>query len=255
MRSLLLFLLVVLCSVQVDSAQAQSTPRPDRVNIKRQKLTIIRTGQVAKNFPDRRRATITYPVVSGLTDPAILRKVRAILTFKNIFDYSLKEYREDSWLEEFDYVLNYNDNYILDLTFTQVGSAAYPDSQSKNFAINLKTGAVINASDVFVTSKMDELARLVDAKLQAEVAELIKIVKADKTLDDPENVIDALQLLKFEVADLDKFSVGKDGITFLYDAGFPHVIEALQPDGRYLFEYSKLKPFIKQGGPLWQFVK
>ena len=45
------------------------------------------------------------------------RRVRALLDFKNIFGYSLKEYREDAWLTEFDYVVNHNGNSLLDITF------------------------------------------------------------------------------------------------------------------------------------------
>jgi len=43
------------------------------------------------------------------------------------------------------------------------------------------------------------------------------------------------------------------GVTFLYDAGFPHVIQALQPDGRYFFSYAVLRPHIKSSGPLGVF--
>ncbi|MEP6847432.1 MAG: hypothetical protein ABI999_01160 [Acidobacteriota bacterium] len=45
------------------------------------------------------------------------------------------------------------------------------------------------------------------------------------------------------------------GITILYDYQFPHVALAVQPDGRYFFTWQQLKPFIKQGGLLHQFVR
>jgi hypothetical protein len=234
------------------AGQIRSAPTQAAI-ITRKKITIVRTGRVARDFPEKKRATVVYPVVSGLP-PQILRRVRAILDFKNIFDYSLQEYRTDSWLEEFDYEVNHNDNYILDLTFTQIGSAAYPDSQSRHFAIDLKTGTVLKASDVFIQAKQDELARLVDVALQQEINELRKVVKEDKNIDDPQNIFDAYDLLKFEVKNLNDFSVRRNGITFLYDAGFPHVIEALQPDGEYMFTYDQLKPFIKPNSRLWQFV-
>ena len=46
---------------------------------------------------------------------------------------------------------------------------------------------------------------------------------------------EAYEALKFEAQNLDEFSVGRKGVTFLYDAGFPHVIRALEPDGHYFF--------------------
>ena len=203
-------------------------------------------------MPTRKRATIRYPFVSGLPNPIILRKVRSLLHYENIFDTSLKEYREWNWLDEFDYVVNHNADYLLDVTFTQVGTAAYPDSQSKTIVINLKTGNVVKARDVFVEEKLPELARMVNEKLQTEAAEMIKAASGH---EDGPSIVEALKDLKFEVKNLDDLSISKDGVTFLYDVGFPHVHEAFEPEGRYLFSYSTLKPFIKPGGPLAQSVK
>ena|GEM_PF-4825083 len=112
-------LLLVLAS-PLASAQTRANRLTDRVTITRRKITLVRTGETARNFPERRKASVVYPVVSGLPDPAVLRRVRAILQFKNIFGSTLAEYRENAWLEEFDYQVNYNQNYILDLTFCRV---------------------------------------------------------------------------------------------------------------------------------------
>ena len=63
-------------------------------------------------------------------------------------------------------------------------------------------------------------------------------------------VKDQLNELKFEVKNLDEFSVSDKGVTFLYDAGFPHASRALQPAGEYFFSYAELLPYIKRNGPL-----
>ena len=124
------------------------------------------------SFPIRKTATVTYPVISGLSNRAVLRRIRSLLDFKNIFDYSLKEYREDTWLSEFSYDVNYNRNFLFDITFTQSGVAAYPDEHSKHFLINLKDGRIIKAADAFLVDKFGVLAALVDQKLQAELREI-----------------------------------------------------------------------------------
>lgn len=234
------------------AGKPKSQPTADHVTIQRRRIVLVRSRELAKQFPHRKTAVVTYPVVSGLIDPAVLRRVRSAFDFKNIFDYSLKDYREDTWLTEFSYVVNYNKNYLLDITFTQSGAAAYPDEQSKHFLINLKDGRVVKAADAFETTKLNSLAVMVDRELQHEIKRLIA---ENKEPDDKEVVDDTYDNLKFELKDLDEFSVGAKGITFLYDAGFPHVIQALQPDGRYFFSYSKLKAYIKRDGPLGQFVK
>jgi hypothetical protein len=177
--------------------------------------------------------------------------VRSVLDFKNIFDYSLKDYREDGWLNDFTYVVNYNRNYLLDITFTQSGMAAYPDEQSKHFIINLREGRILKAEDVFKSDKSDWLAAMVDRELQGEIK---RIENENKDSEEKEAVDGAYDDLKFEATNLDEFSVGPKGITFLYYAGFPHVIKALEPKGRYFFSYLDLKPYIKRDGPLWQFV-
>ena len=50
-------------------------------------------------FSQRKTAVVTYPIVTGLR-PNILKRVPTLLSFKNIFDYSLSEYRNDAWLSE-----------------------------------------------------------------------------------------------------------------------------------------------------------
>ena len=244
--------LVALFPIAQSYSQPRSVTRPDRVTIVSRQIKIVRNGKFARDVPGRRIATIRYPFVTGLRDPNILRKVRSLLYFENIFDTTLQEYREWNSLDDFDYVVNYNANYILDVTFTQVGTAAYPDSQSKTIVINLKTGNVIKAQDAFVEARFSELASMINEKLQAEVAELIKTAQSH---EDGPSIIEALKDFKFEIKNLDDFSISRDGVTFLYDAGLPHVHEAFEPEGHYLFSYSSLKPFIKPGGPLSPFVR
>ena len=92
---------------------------------------------------------------------------------------------------------------------------------------------------------------MADRELQREIK---RIANENRDPDVKEAVDGAYDNLKFEVMSLDEFSVGPKGITFLYDAGFPHVIKALEPEGRYFFSYSILREYIKRDGPLGQFV-
>lgn len=231
----------------------------DRAVVGRRRVVIVRTGRLARQFPERRRAVVNLPVVSGLPDPKVLRKVRAALDLKNVFQTSLAEYRRDAWLEELDFKVNYNRRHILDISFWQEGSGAYPDTQHAHFAISLRTGDVLKARDVFEPASLYALAALAHEKLRGEVAEQIRVVEQDKELsadrEGLENLKSELTRLSFGVEHLDNFMVGDAGVTFLYDAGFPHVIQAIQPDGRYFFTYAQLAPYVRRGGPLGVFVK
>ena len=259
MRFLSIGLLLLLFSDQVTLTQVRQVAAQagtDRAVVRPRTVVIIRSGALTKNFPEKKRATVTYPVISGLRDAKVLRRVQAILQVKNVFDSSIAEYRDGNWLTEFSYKVNYNQNNILDITFTQDGLGAYPDTQTRHFAINLKNGRIIKASDVFIASSLPKLRTMLDGRLQSELKEILESLKDSKS--DPEDVriaTEAQEPQGYTIKNLDDFEVGAKGVTFLYDAGYPHVIQAFEPTGRYFFSYSELKPFIKRDGPLGQFVQ
>ena len=253
---LLLVLFLLVPNTYPQPAPQVAAVRNERVIVKPRTIVIIRSGKIARDFPGKKRATIRFPLIGGLGDARVLRRVQSILQIKNVFDSSVAEYRQDNWLEEFGYEVSYNKNHILDITFSQSGSGAYPDSQSKHFAINLKNGRVIKASDAFVADKLKSLAGLVRNKFQAELKQILMDLAESKS--DPEDIRiakEAQEALEFKLADLDDFSVGDKGITFLYDAGYPHVIQAFEPEGRYFFSYAELRSYIKRDGPLGQFIQ
>jgi hypothetical protein len=251
MRHLVLSILLLACAcLNLQPAIGATTKGVPRVVIEKRKVVIVRTGRLAREFPERKRAVVNYPIVRGPKNSEVLRKVRVLLNLKNVFDTSLEEYREDAWLTDFDYQVNYNQNYILDITFTQNGVGAYPDTHTKHFAINLKNGELIKASDAFKKESLDVLGAMVDKKLQAEVLEIIK-----QNSEHREAAQEMLTGQKIDADDLDDFSVSARGITFLYDAGFPHATQAFQPEGRYFFSYAELKPFIAPDGPLGIFIR
>lgn len=234
-----------------NTAQSQNAGQPGSAVLQQRRIVLTRSSKLAK-FPERKTAIVRYPVVKALENPVALAKVQKILAVENAFGTTLKEYREDTWLSEFHYNVGYNANYVLDITFSQSGVGAYPDTQTKHFLIDLKSGSVIKAVDAFNTQQLAKLALLVDARLQGDIRATIKRFQADTdtSAEDKESLQSTFADLKFKEENLDDFSVSARGITFLFDAGFPHAIQALQPDGRYFFSFAKLQPYIKRDGPL-----
>jgi hypothetical protein len=254
-RRLLFFLVtLLLISIGYGAKRTASATREDRVTIRPRRVVLVRTGEHARQFPERSRAIVVYPEVLGLKDSRVLMRVRSILQIKNVFGSSLAEYQDDGWLTDFSYKINHNRNYILDITFTQSGMAAYPDERSKHILINLKNGRLIKALDAFASNKFETLAAMVDRKLQQEIKQMEDENANDLDPQAKEWSKDAHESLKVEIQNLDDFSVGRKGITFLYDAGFPHAIKAFEPQGKYFFTYSELKPYIKRDGLLGQFA-
>jgi len=256
MRLLSLVVLLLLPLSSYAQLKPQAARSADRAIVTPRRVVIVRRGALAKDFPAKKTATVTYPVISGLKDQKVLRRVQSLLQVKNAFDTSLAEYGQDAWLEEFTFKVNYNKNYILDITFTQSGSGAYPDTHTKHIAINLKNGSLIKASDVFVVDRLKSLAELVNRKLQSELKQIEKENSGPGSdAEDTRIIKESQEVLEFKSANLDEFSVGAKGLTFLYDAGYPHAIQASEPNGRYFFSYSELKPYIKRDGVLGQFVE
>lgn len=256
MRLLPLAVLLILAPNSHAQLKRQAAQTNDHAIVTARRVVIVRRGQLAKDFPHKKTATVTYPVITGLKDQRVLRRVQSIVQVKNAFDMSLDEYRQDAWLEEFTFKVNYNKNHILDLTFTQDGSGAYPDTHKKHISINLKNGRVIRASDVFVEDKLQSLAALVNSRLQDELKQIQKENTGPGTdAEDTRIIRESQEVLKLKPENLDDFSVGAKGLTFLYDAGYPHAIQAFEPNGRYFFSYSELKPYIKRDGLLGQFLE
>ena len=246
---------ILLASISL-LAIAPDSSAQEKLIVQPRRVVLTRSGRIAKEFPERKKAIVRYPIVSGLTNKSVLAKIQKLLSLKSVFESTLEEYRRDSWLLELNYKVAYNKNYLFDITFSQSGEGAYPDTQFKHLLINLRTGEIVKASDAFTPSTLTQLAAMADKKLQAEVAEIIKSVETEKDVsaEQKSSEKESLAELKFKVEHLDDFSVSDQGITFLFDAGFPHVIKALEPDGRYFFSYSELKSFIEPNGLLGRFI-
>ena len=76
--------LLVLATFAV-AAAPHAAAAGDSVVVRRKRVVIVRTGRLARQFPERKRAVVNLPVVSGLSDLKVLRKVRAALDLKNVF--------------------------------------------------------------------------------------------------------------------------------------------------------------------------
>ena len=237
---------------------AASVSFAQTIVIQPKKTVYTRKG---KGVPKHKRTfVVTYPLFNGTMNVAAKKKLADTISYWRVFETTLQENLNDSdWLYEMSYAVNYNKNGILDIALTMEGVGAYPDQSIKNLVVDLKTGEQIKFADVFKTESLDQFAPLVDAKLKAENAETIKSIDADKSSgyskEDNDSFKEQLDALSFTAETFDDFSVSDKGVTIFYDAGFPHVIQALQPAGRYFFTWTEVKPFIKPDGLLGKFVR
>lgn len=226
------------------------------ISIKPKKVVYTRSGAE----PEKRHFDIRYPIVTGLLSPTVKRKLENTISYWRVFETSLKESMEETYLSSLDYQVNYNKNGVLDISLIQEGVGAYPSTQTVNLLINLKTGRQVEFKDVFKSGQIDNLAKMVDRRLEAEKRKIKQQIDRDVSAGneaetDKTSFKEDVENLKFTTKDFNEFSVSDKGVTILYDAGFPHVILALQPEGRYFFTYSELKPFIRSDGLLGKFIR
>lgn len=231
------------------------------VIIQPKKMTYTRKGKVS--LKEKRTFTVTYPLFNGKLSPAAKKKLADTISYWRVFETSLQEnLSEYDSLMELYYKVNYNKNGILSIALTQESMGAYPTQSTVNLVVNLKTGEQVKFSDVFRADALDKFADAVNKKLSAETNEIIERINKgefdeggtpDKEAND--SIKEQLKNLSFTAETFNEFTIDDRGMTIIYDAGFPHVIKAAQPDGRYFFNWSEIKPFIKTDGLLGKFIR
>ncbi len=240
-KKFLFGLLIVLCfSISAFAQSVGITP----------KITKYKRPKPLVDF--KKMFTVTSPKVKAAT-PALSRKIESAVSFEKNFDLNIEEEKtEIQWLEETGFEVGYNKNGILTITLSVSGTGAYPSVYEKTIVVDLKTGNRVTPPDVFVN--LEKLAAKVKTAQKAEVGKTLKEFKSDPANKDYEP-FDFFDNTDFTVENLSEFAVDDKGVTFIYDYGFPHVILALEPEGKYFFKWAELKPFIKRGGLLAKFVR
>lgn len=211
------------------------------------KKTVYRRPKPQHEF--KRTFTVRRPIAKAST-PALSRKITAAISPENVLELNIREeLNEYQWLEEADYKVLFNQNGILCVEQSMTGTAAYPDSVTRTVVVDIRRGVLVAVADVF--NDLPRLADIVKKAQDAEVAAAKKEMKPDPDAR-PEELFSETN---FTVEDFGQFAIDARGVTFIYDYGFPHVLEAFQPEGRFHFTWTQLRPFIRKDGLLARFVR
>ncbi len=239
-REFSLFFLMIFAAAAVFGQAVKVTP----------KTVVYERPKPMMDF--KKEFSVTYPKISGVPR-ALALKIEKTISYASVMKFNLKdELGEYQWLEEATYDVGYNKRGLLGVALTLSGTGAYPSAFSKNVVADLKTGNRVTPAMVF--SVLPKLAIKCREKQQAEIKEAVETIRREEP-DFADSAAEMLKSSKFQVANLDWFYIDDNGVTFVYDYGFPHVAKALEPDGQYAFTWSELKPFIKRDGLLGQFIR
>ena len=132
------------------------------------------------------------------------------------------------------------------------GTGAYPSGTIKTVVVDLKTGNRVRPADVFTNILW--LTAMVKKRQILEIEGGMAEIRKDRDMADT-NPNQLFENADFTTKNLSEFGVTNTGVTFFYDYGFPHVIQALQPEGAYSFTWEELKPCIKPAGLLARFIR
>lgn len=204
-----------------------------------------------------REAVIHTPAFHGIADPAVFRTLQETIAsgVRDVTGSSPEEWKASGgdWLTEIDYQVTYNRHDLLSLVYVVAGVGAYPDQMEAYVVADLKTGRRLTAKDLF--KSRDELAAKVERMRAAAVEKAAQEHRAhlkdyDMTEEDLASALEPAKQSRFGVEHLDTFRLDDKGVTFVYDFGFPHVIQALEPSGEYFLSYEELRPYVNPEGPL-----
>jgi hypothetical protein len=238
-------------TVELQTMSGQVVGADDRALVRQSEVLLKHAGPRGKSSIEGgfKEAKVRYPIVSGLNNQAALAKVQAALSLNSTVGESLeqltKEFIESPELDGIDYKVNYNRDYILDVTITRSGTGAYPDSQDFDVVLNLKTGEKLKATDIFKSTAINSLVARLNQQLKAYIKETIEEQKKQG-----EDVASVFPSTTFEEKDISNVSIGDTGITFLFSFGFPHALQALEPAGEFVFPYEQLKNDLDPKGLL-----
>jgi hypothetical protein len=153
------------------------------------------------------------------------------------------------------YRVIYNKNDILNLRFSIDVSAAYESHYDKTVAVNLRTGEIIKPEDIFIKSKLEQLAKRLDKALQAEIDKSVREVKKQWGAEEGSQILTQFEGKIFVPFHLSEFEVSDKGLTFVYKYEFAHIVRNHEPPGRFFMSYAQLKPFVRRDGLLGKFIK
>ncbi|HEX7666767.1 MAG TPA: hypothetical protein VF407_19700 [Polyangiaceae bacterium] len=152
---------------------------------------------------------------------------------------------------DFEVVLD--DARLLTIAITEDTMGAYPSSNVLTDSFDWTTGKKIGG-EAFAADKKAKLVKLLDKRVhdawKAKKAELLK-TKPQPNECGPDIAKESMDGNgpSFTAAMLDGVSATKDGVTFDFDFGFPHVIQACSPEVDLSLPWADVKAFVDPKGP------
>jgi hypothetical protein len=211
-------------------------------------IKVVYVRKNAEEFENQRKVAVIYPKISNFNKDISAKISEQISYWKN-FEVTLDQIKTEFGITELSYKINYNKNFILDITLTQESQQAYPWTEKRFIVLDLRTGKRIKTDEMFKAKSFGTINKLIQATMKRELK------KKDFEPDTAFSFKSKVKLDTVKLSDLEGFSVSDKGITFLFDYDFNFASLADEPAGRYFFSWKQLKPYIKTDGLFATFAK
>jgi hypothetical protein len=256
---------ISVCFALCPGLSVPASPRQSESVKVKDSVVTLRQEKKGQDGGAAKTAEVHFPVVSGLTNAAVMAKVRKAVSFQTILGQSVEQLREDfqqrPTLESIEFQVNHNRDGILCLTFTHCATVAHFLCNNSFVTVDLRTGNRVTAEKAFVNPS--GLAALIDAALQDEIRQTLEEARRDdKTesyvrdiLESELDSSDPARKHAYEATSLDEFFIGEKGVTFVYHYSFSAPARYFEPSGQFFLDWKTLKPYIKPGGPFARFVR
>lgn len=170
--------------------------------------------------------------------------------------------------------VNRSDDRVLSLTISAEGCGAYCESYSTPYNFDATTGRLLTTTDLFSTTGNSAIKRQLDAfvvaRVNKEIARLRALVAkiAKKGASENEDAAaseDAIEMYqgcaksaadpemdKYRNFDQERFSIGKDGVSFIIGRCSNHAMRALDELGEHvkLFTFKELGAHFSEYGAM-----
>lgn len=211
MIRLLLPLLLFLCACDSESKVEshseladESSPRLDSIHVEAEQ---IRDGFI---WPE---------IISDNFTPTIQR-IQHTLSFENVTGSTFPELDSmnkscgNCGLISTGFMVNYNQNGILDIIIQLEHNYNEPAISDIFFCLNLNTGNQLSADDMLISEQTEGLLHVCDSLLQAELVSIKKEYALSEEFD--EIYIEFFDGHRFTKKDLEHFSISHQGIHYMY---------------------------------------
>lgn len=220
-----------------------------------------------------------FPVVSFASKPLVERKINTFLQVNELefipgsgTDPSKLALTATNSYQNFVYFYKWKKletpKNILSLSMDGEASGAYPEGFSDWNNFDLRTGNYINIQDIFETSSVEAIEKIVNQNVADKIQNFLTELKSNTDHEDDEKeqirmYEECLESVKGGKLEYSKLFFGKDKLTVVRERCSNHAMLALDDLGQYEIEipYKDLQQYLNAYGknllsksekPLWQ---